>query len=140
MRPSRTERRRAYRPPVIAMTRTAYVLLADARQRTRIDAALVHCVDRVVQLDGIDALPARAADNEQDCLIVSAESAEPDVVKTIGALRDRGNTIAVIALGSHAAFRQAVDIARFDGTDVLESPVTDRELRRAVRRMCGPRP
>lgn len=143
---SRTAQRRAPRgrteamPPAAAMTRTAYVLLADARQRARVDAALLRCVDRVVQLDAIEALPDRAADGEHDCLIVSAEAAEPDVVKTIGALRDRGNTIAVIALGSHAAFRQAIDIARFDGTDVLESPVSDRELRQAVRRMCRPRP
>lgn len=122
------------------MTRTAYVLLADAQQRARIDAALVRCVDRVVWLDAIDALPAHAAHDEQDCLILSVEAAQPDAVKAIGQLRGRGNTIAVIALGSHTAFRQAIDIARIDGTDVLESPVSDRELRQAVKRMCRPRP
>lgn len=118
------------------MTRTAYVLLAGAEERARVDAALARCVDRVVFLDAIDALPTQADEGEQDCLILSAEAAEPGPVKVIGELRERGNTIAVIALGSHAAFRQAVEIARMEATDVLESPVSDRELRQAVKRMC----
>jgi FixJ family two-component response regulator len=125
--------------PADAMSTTAYVLLADAQQRARIDTALARCVDRVVFLDTIDALPSAAAEGGSACLIVSVDAAVPDAVKTIGDLRVRGNPIGVIALGSHATFRQAVDIARIAGTDVLECPVSDRELRRAVQRMCAPR-
>lgn len=117
------------------MPTTAYVLLADAQQRARVDAALARWVDRIVFLDAIDALPPGAG--EQDCLIVSVDATEPDAVKAIGELRGRGNPIGVVALGSHAEFRRSVDIARIAGTDVLESPVSDRELRRAVQRMCG---
>jgi FixJ family two-component response regulator len=42
-----------------------------------------------------------------------------------------------IVLGPHSAFRTAVDIARLDATDFLERPVSESELRRAVRRACG---
>ena len=122
--------------PPQAMRKTAYVLLSDAAERAWIDAALQRCVDRIVFLDGVEGLPVRTADDEADCLIVSAEPVEQGVVKALGKLRESGNTIAVIALGSHAAFRQAIDIARMDSTDVLERPVSDRELRQAVKRMC----
>lgn len=126
--------------PRLAMKRTAYVLLADAAERARIDAALVRCVDRIVFVAGIDELPEQPAGDEADCLILSAEPPEADAVKTIDALRRHGNSIPVIALGSHAAFRQAVHIARMDATDVLERPVSDRELQQSVRRMCRMRP
>lgn len=126
--------------PRLAMRKTAYVLLADAAERARIDAALERCVDRVVFLGAIDELPAHSAGDEAGCLILSAEPPETDAVKTIGALRRQGNGIPVIALGSHAAFRQAVHIARMEATDVLERPVSDRELQQAVRRMCRAHP
>jgi DNA-binding NtrC family response regulator len=42
----------------------------------------------------------------------------------------------VIVLGSHHAFRTAVDIARLEATDFLERPVSVRQLRAAVRRAC----
>jgi FixJ family two-component response regulator len=42
----------------------------------------------------------------------------------------------VIVLGSHGAFRTAVDIARFAATDFLERPVSARQLRAAVCRAC----
>lgn len=126
--------------PRLAMKRTAYVLLADAADRARIDGALARCVDRIVFLGAIDELPAHPAGDEANCLILSAEPPETDAVKTIDALRRHGNGIPVIALGSHAAFRQAVHIARMDATDVLERPVSDRELQQAVRRMCRARP
>jgi len=45
-------------------------------------------------------------------------------------------SLPVIALGPHTAFREAVDIARLEGTDFLERPVTARQLRAAVRRAC----
>jgi len=124
----------------LAMKRTAYVLLADANERARIDAALARCVDRIVFVAGIDELPAQPAADEADCLILSADPLEVDAVTAIDALRRQGNGIPVIALGSHAAFRQAVHIARMDATDVLERPVSDRELRRAVQRMCRAHP
>lgn len=118
------------------MRKTAYVLLSDAAERAWIDAALQRCVDRVVFLDGVASLPVRADEDEAECLIVSVEPVEHGVVKTIGDLRGSGNTIAVIALGSHAAFRQAIDIARMHATDFLERPVSDHELRQAVKHMC----
>jgi DNA-binding NtrC family response regulator len=43
----------------------------------------------------------------------------------------------VIVLGSHRAFRTAVNIARLEATDFLERPVSARQLRAAVRRACS---
>ena len=48
-------------------------------------------------------------------------------MQLIADLRDQGNSIAVIALGSHAVFRTAIDIARMDATDFLERPLSERE-------------
>jgi FixJ family two-component response regulator len=114
------------------MATTVYVLDPDPVERARIGAALASHVDAVVFLDDIGALPAHPGENA--CLLVSAEAAEPGAVAIIRELRRCGNMIAVIALGSHAAFRSAIDIARMEATDFLERPVSDRDLRRAVRR------
>lgn len=119
------------------MGTTVYVLDPDPDERTRIAAALTSHVDAVAFLDDIDALPAHPG--EGACLLVSAEPAESEAVSIIRELRRRGNMIAVIALGSHAAFRSAIDIARMEATDFLERPVSDRDLRRAVRRAAKER-
>jgi len=116
------------------MGRTVYVLLPDASEREWVKATLPKKMGQVVSLDDVGELPPDAPSGNA-CLIVSAEPIEDGAVKLINDLRDHGSTIAVIALGSHAVFRVAVDIARMDGTDFLERPVSDRELLQAVQRV-----
>ena len=116
------------------MGRTVYVLLSDAKEREWVKATLPKKMGQVVSLDDIGELPSDAPSGNA-CLIVSAEPIEDGAVKLINELRDHGSAIAVIALGSHAVFRVAVDIARMDGTDFLERPVSDRELLQAVQRV-----
>jgi FixJ family two-component response regulator len=111
------------------MGRTVYVLLPDAREREWIKATLAKQAARVVLLDDIGQLSSGNA-----CLIVSAEPLEDCAVQLIADLRDQGNSIAVIALGSHAVFRTAIDIARMDATDFLERPLSERELLQALQR------
>jgi FixJ family two-component response regulator len=118
------------------MATTVYVLDPDAEERKRIGAALAPDVAVLVFLDDISALPAHTAEGECGCLLLSAEAAEPGAVEIVRELRRQGNAIAVIALGSHSAFRSAIDIARMEATDFLERPVSVRDLRRAVRRVC----
>ena len=52
-------------------------------------------------------------------------------------LRSLGTLTPVIVLGSHTAFRTAVEIARFPATDFLERPVSAHQLRAAVLRACS---
>ncbi len=40
-------------------------------------------------------------------------------------------------LGPHSAFRTAVDVARLDGTDFLERPVSAQRLRAALRKVTA---
>lgn len=116
------------------MGRTVYVLLPDAREREWIKATLAKQAARVVLLDDIGQLPSGDTSDGNACLIVSAEPLEDCAVQLIADLRDQGNSIAVIALGSHAVFRTAIDIARMDATDFLERPLSERELLQAVQR------
>ena len=116
------------------MGRTVYVLLPDAREREWVKATLAKKMGRVV-CSTTSASCRRTRRVGNACLIVSAEPIEDGAVKLINELRDQGNAIAVIALGSHAVFRVAIDIARMDGTDFLERPVSDRELLQAVQRI-----
>lgn len=66
------------------------------------------------------------------CLVTFAE---PDAGATLQLVRDVRRcapALPVIVLGSHSAFRTAVDIARLPATDFLERPVSSRQLRLAI--------
>jgi FixJ family two-component response regulator len=114
---------------------TVYVIDPDPVERKWIESVLARSVEAVVCLESVDSLladpPAGAA-----CLITSAEPGEQGALEILLSLRRRGMNMPVIALGPHTAFRTAVDIARVNATDFLERPISDRELRAAVRRAC----
>jgi FixJ family two-component response regulator len=118
------------------MSTTVYVIDPDPREWTWIQSALAPSFDAVVLLDGGAALLARLPACERACLIASAEPDETGTLGLVRELRARGTPLPVIVLGSHGAFRTAVEIARLEGTDFLERPVTARQLRAAVRRAC----
>jgi len=118
------------------MLTTAYVLEPDPAERERIEAAIASIVDVVTFVDRgeLSMLTADAAG------IVIA-SVDPDGACTIGLvqdLRSRKVMLPVLVLGSHSAFRTAVDVARLDATDFLERPATARQLRTAVARLLAP--
>jgi len=115
---------------------TVYVIDPDPDERTWIQSALAPIVDAVVVLDDGAALLARPPACEGACLVASAEPDAPATLELVRKLRGRGATLPVIVLGPHSAFRTAVDIARLEATDFLERPVSVRQLRAAVRRVC----
>ena len=116
---------------------TVYVVDPDPDERTWIQSALGRSVDSVVFFDDGAALLARLPACEGACLIARAEPDETVTLKLVRELRSRGATLPVIVLGPHSAFRTAVAIARLEATDFLERPVSARQLRAAVRRICS---
>ena len=116
---------------------TVYVIDPDPDERTWIQSALAPIVDTVVVLDDGAALVARPPACEGACLVASAEPDKAATLKLVRELRGRGVMLPVIVLGPHSAFRTAVDIARLEATDFLERPVSARQLRAAVRRVCA---
>lgn len=120
------------------MPTTAYVAIADPHDRAWIASALAHDLvdsviyasDDLVQLAGFPDRPGR-------CLILTADQDGTATLHLVRELRRLGNDIPVIVLGPHSAFRTAVEIARLEGTDFLERPVSVRQLRSAVRRACS---
>jgi DNA-binding NtrC family response regulator len=121
------------------MATTVYVIDPDPDERTWIQSALAPSVDAVVVLDGGSSLFANPL-SEGTCLVASAEPAEAATLKLVRDLRGRGATLPVIVLGSHSAFRTAVDIARLEATNFLERPVSAWQLRAAVSKACKHRP
>ena len=115
---------------------TVYVIDPDPDERTWIQSALAPIVDAVVVLDDGAALLARPPACEGACLVASAEPDKTATLRLVRELRGRGAMLPVIVLGPHSAFRTAVDIARLEATDFLERPVSVRQLRAAVRRVC----
>jgi len=118
------------------MPTTVYVADSDAAERAWIQSSLGRSVDAVVFVDDGQALLANVPDAEGACLIASAEPDDGAIRELVRELRRRGAMLPVIVLGSHRAFRTAVDIARLEATDFLERPVGARQLRAAVRRAC----
>ena len=115
---------------------TVYVIDPDPDERIWIQSALASIVDTVVVLDDGAALLARLPACEGACLVASAEPDKTATLTLVRELRGRGATLPVIVLGPHSAFRTAVDIARLEATDFLERPVSVRQLRAAVHRVC----
>lgn len=118
------------------MPTTVYVVVADPRDRAWIESALGRSVE-LVFLDGGPDLLARMPRRPGHCLILSGDQDEAATLRLVRDLRDSGNTLPVIVLGPYTAFRTAVAIARLDATDFLERPVSVRQLRTAVRRVCA---
>ena len=73
----------------------------------------------------------------RSCAIALADANELATLALVRDLRRLGSMLPVIVLGSHTAFRTAVEIARFPATDVLERPVSEHQLRAAVQRACA---
>jgi two-component system response regulator FixJ len=118
------------------MPTTVYVVDPDPGERTWIQSSLGRSVDAVLIVEDVAALLANVPGDERACLIASAEPDGDATVRLVRELRGRGAMLPVIVLGSHGAFRTAVDIARLAATDFLERPVSARQLRAALRRAC----
>lgn len=118
------------------MGTTVYVINRDPTERKWIESVLAPGVDAVVCLENVDPLLADPPAGGGACLITSAEPGEQGALAIVLSLRRMGVKLPMIALGPHTAFRTAVDIARLAATDFLERPVSERELRAAVRRVC----
>jgi len=119
------------------MPTTVYVVDPDPADRAWIQSALGRSVNAVVFVDDGQALLANLPCDEGACLIAFAEPDETATLGLVRELRGRGAMLPVIVLGSHRAFRTAVDIARLEATDFLERPVGARQLRAAIRRACA---
>src|SRR5262245_8753361 len=118
------------------MATTVYVIDHDPEEQAWIQTALAASVESEVGLDGGAALLARLPVVAGSCLVASTDPDEAATLELVRALRRRGETLPVIVLGPHSAFRTAVDIARLDATDFLERPVSVRQLLAAVRQAC----
>lgn len=116
------------------MPTTVYVIEPDPDEQLWIRSALASSVDAIVFLDDCAALLASPPPAEGACVIASAEPDQTATLKLVRDLRSSGAKLPVIVLGSHTAFRLAVDIARLAATDFLERPVSIRQLRGAVRK------
>ena len=58
-------------------------------------------------------------------------------LELVRSLRRHGQALPVVVLGPHSAFRTAVDVARLDGTDFLERPVSAQRLRAALHKVTA---
>ncbi len=113
-----------------------FVIDPDLEERERIESALGPSGASVVFFNDGASLLAHSPACASACLIAAAEPDEGATLDLVRELRRRGIALPVIVLGSHSAFRTAVDIARLEATDFLERPVSARDLQRAVRRAC----
>lgn len=117
---------------------TAFVFDPDPVERAWIVSALTPVVDMVVTLEASPTVAGMLRGQKLACLIASAEPEENFVLALVRELRRSGSALPAIILGSHSAFRTAIEIARLDGTTFLERPLTTLQLRSAVRRACQP--
>jgi FixJ family two-component response regulator len=117
------------------MTATVYVVDPDPDERRWIESVLAPSVAAVVFFEDATALLAHEPIRQDALLVAATEPCGAGALELVRELRRRGVSLPVIALGSHTAFRTAVDIARLESTDFLERPISARELRAAVRKL-----
>ena len=117
------------------MFNTVYVLERDTAECRWIESALKGQVRTLVFLDDgatlLDWLEAQGG----DCLLCGAEPDASVALELVRSLRRHGQGLPVVVLGPHSAFRTAGDVARLDGTDFLERPVSAQRLRSALRKV-----
>jgi FixJ family two-component response regulator len=122
------------------MPTTVIVIAAPHPDRSWIEAALARSADTdAVFLDDPSSLLAKPPTG-RSCVIALADANDLSTLALVRELRSRGSMLPVIVLGSHAAFRTAVEIARFPATDFLERPVSAHQLREAILRACKAAP
>jgi DNA-binding NtrC family response regulator len=119
------------------MFNTVYVLERDADECRWIEAALAGEVRTLVFLhDGVTLLDWLAVQGG-DCLLCGAEPDAAAALEVVRSLRRNGQSLPVVMIGTHGAFRTAVDMARLAGTDFLQRPISAQRLRAALRRVAG---
>lgn len=121
-------------PPERCVETSVFVIDPDLEERKRIETALAPSGASLVFFEDDAGLLAALPAAELTCLIASAEIHGTATLELVRELRRRGITTPVIVLGSHTAFRTAIDLARLEATEFLERPISVWELQRAVRR------
>lgn len=119
------------------MGTAVYIVDPDAQERSWIESALSTSVDAVRCLDDASGLLALLDARVGACLLVSIDPSEGSAIELVRKLRQSGNMIPVVAVGSESAFRTATDIAQLEFTDFLPRPLSVVKLRAAVRRACA---
>ena len=114
------------------MTTRVFVINQDDGERRWIQAALAQRADEIVVMDDGTLFLAAPPTISNACLITTAEPDDAATLRFVRELREHGVALPVIVLGSHSAFRVAVDIARLPATNFLERPISATQLRAAV--------
>lgn len=120
-----------------AMLKTVYVLERDADECRWIESALAGEVRTLVFLRDGGTLFDWLAAQGGDCLLCAAEPDAAAALELVRSLRRHGESLPVVMIGTHSAFRTAVDVARLAGTDFLQRPISAQRLRAALRRATG---
>jgi DNA-binding NtrC family response regulator len=119
------------------MFNTVYVLERDPAECRWIEAALAGQVRKLIFLESDATLLDWLAAQGGDCLLCSAEPDASVALELVRRLRRHGQALPVVVIGPHSAFRTAVDVARLNGTDFLERPVSAQRLRAALRKVTA---
>jgi DNA-binding NtrC family response regulator len=119
------------------MFNTVYVLERDLAECRWIESALAGQVRKLIFLEDGTTLLDRLAAQGGDCLLCGSEPDASVALELVRRLRRHGQALPVVVIGPHSAFRTAVDVARLNGTDFLERPVSAQRLRAALRKVTA---
>jgi len=119
------------------MYNTVYVLERDPAECRWIESALAGQVRKLIFLEDGATLLDWLATQGGDCLLCGAEPDASVALELVRRLRRHGQALPVVVIGPHSAFRTAVDVARLNGTDFLERPVSAQRLRAALRKVTA---
>jgi FixJ family two-component response regulator len=118
------------------MPTTVYVVAAPQADRRWIELALARAAGTNTVFLADQATLLANPPSGRSCVIALADANELATLALVRELRNQGSLLPVIVLGSHTAFRTAVEIARLPATDFLERPVSAHQLRAAILRAC----
>ena len=118
------------------MPTIVHVVAAPPADRRWIESALAWPADTNSVFLADQATLLANPPSGRSCVIALADMNELATLALVRELRCLGSLLPVIVLGSHTAFRTAVEIARLPATEFLERPVSAHQLRAAILRAC----
>ncbi|MDM0117492.1 hypothetical protein QTI66_35845 [Variovorax sp. J22R133] len=118
------------------MPTTVFVVAAEKADRRWIASAIAPAADMDAVFVDDEASLLASPPSGRSCVIALADADEHATLALVRELRKLGTLLPVIVLGSHTAFRTAVEIARIPATDFLERPVSAHQLRQAILAAC----
>ena len=120
------------------MVSTVYIIHPSSEERRSLAVMVAAEGDGVCTFESSEEFLAAIAPDASGCIVAPSDVPAMGMPALLKALRARGLTLPVVALGRDADVAAAVQMVRAGAAEYLEPPVSGRRLRSAVHQTLHP--